>query len=104
MQFYIHLNFASNSYFDHTYLRRIFVGTITEENVTEVDVDKYVSIENEAEKTPKKSKVKFGAVTEIENEGFSSDGEAPAGEDKKSEKKSKDESSGDADFEEDGEQ
>ena len=63
-----------------------------------------MSIDNEIEKTPKKSKVKFGAVTEIENEGFSSDGEAPASKEKNSEKKSKDESSGDADFEEDGEQ
>jgi hypothetical protein len=63
-----------------------------------------VSIENEKEKTPKKSKVKFGAVTEIENEGFSSDSEAPAGEAEKSEKKSKDESSRDGDFENEGEQ
>jgi hypothetical protein len=63
-----------------------------------------VSIENEKEKTPKKSKVKFGAVTEIENEGFSSDDEAPACEAEKSEKKSKDESSRDGDFENEGEQ
>ena len=63
-----------------------------------------MSIENEKEKTPKKSKVKFGAVTEIENEGFSSDAEAPAGEAEKSEKKSKDESSRDGDFENEGEQ
>jgi hypothetical protein len=63
-----------------------------------------VSIENEKEKTPKKSKVKFGAVTEIENEGFSSDDEAPAGKAEKSEKKSKDESSRDGDFENEGEQ
>jgi hypothetical protein len=65
------LNFASDSCFD-------------QENVTEVDVDKYVSIEN--------------------NKGFSSDAEAPAGEAEKSEKKSKDESSRDGDFENEGEQ